>query len=66
MQRTFALCICRQNFEQTTDITPRKVYEVLPDQDAESVGMMRIIDDSGEDYLYPASFFILHSHYAPA
>jgi hypothetical protein len=58
MQRHFALCLIGSNGDQTADIQPRKVYEVLPDADAEGVGMMRIVDDSGEDYLYPASSFI--------
>lgn len=58
MQRNFVLCIHGKSGDQTSDITPRRVYEVLPDQDAESAEMMRVIDDSGEDYLYPALFFI--------
>jgi hypothetical protein len=35
----------------------RKLYEVLPDEDAAIHGQVRIIDESGEDYLYPESFF---------
>jgi hypothetical protein len=42
-----------------TDITPRRVYEVSPDTRAESVDMVRVVDDSGEGCLYSASFFIL-------
>ena len=34
-----------------------KIYVVLPDKDAESDGDLRIVDESGEDYLYPAEWF---------
>lgn len=36
-----------------------KVYPVLPDADAESHGQYRVIDESGEDYLYPQEYFSL-------
>ncbi|QQS49165.1 MAG: hypothetical protein IPM66_11330 [Acidobacteriota bacterium] len=39
-------------------LTPRKIYEVLSDEDSERSGYLRIIDDEGEDYLYPAKYFI--------
>lgn len=59
MQRHFALCICGSNSDQTTDIQPQKVYEVLPDGEAKSVGMIGIVDDSSEDYLYPLYCFLI-------
>ena len=37
----------------------RKIYQVIPDRDAEKHGQLRVIDESGEDYLYPAAFFAL-------
>ncbi len=37
----------------------RKIYQVIPDRDAEKHGQLRVIDESGEDYLYPATFFAL-------
>jgi hypothetical protein len=37
----------------------RKIYQVLPDEKAEKEGYLRIIDESGEDCLYPQSYFIL-------
>lgn len=58
MVRNFVLCLYGKAGDQTADITPRRVYEVLVDQDAEDADMVRVIDDSGEDYLYPTSFFI--------
>lgn len=36
----------------------RKVYQVLPDTDAARSGYLRVIDESGEDYLYRADFFV--------
>jgi len=36
-----------------------KIYHVLPDEEAASDGDIRVIDESGEDYLYPASFFVV-------
>jgi hypothetical protein len=36
----------------------RKIYRALPDRDAEQHALLRIIDESGEDYLYPAKLFM--------
>ncbi len=54
--QTFALCIGNKDCE---DLEMRKIYQVLPDDDAEREGYIRVIDESGEDYLYPQSYFIL-------
>lgn len=35
-----------------------KIYEVLPDAEAAAHGLIRVIDESGEDYLYPKTFFV--------
>jgi hypothetical protein len=51
----FVLCI--QN-DGADDLEPRKVYQVLPDRVAAREGHMRVIDESGEDYLYPAKYFV--------
>lgn len=40
-------------------ITPRKVYQVLPDRSAERSDYIRVIDDEGEDYIYPKKYFVL-------
>ena len=53
--QTFALCIENKDCE---DLEKRKIYQVLPDNDAEKEGYLRVIDESGEDYLYPQSYFI--------
>jgi len=50
----FAICLKNKGSE---DLVVRKVYQVLPDGRAERQGLLRIIDESGEDYLYPASYF---------
>ena len=36
-----------------------KIYRVIPDEDAAIDGDMRVIDESGEDYLYPANWFAM-------
>jgi hypothetical protein len=54
--KKFALCIENKNCE---DLEKRKIYQVLPDEEAEKEGYLRVIDESGEDYLYPQSYFIL-------
>jgi hypothetical protein len=52
----FALCVENKDSE---DLEKRKIYIVLPDEEAEREGYFRVVDESGEDYLYPASYFIL-------
>jgi len=55
-EKSFALCIENKECE---DLEKRKIYRVLPDEKAAKEGYFRIIDESGEDYLYPESYFIL-------
>ena len=50
----FAVCITSSE----PDLEIRKVYQVVPDETAEKEGHLRIIDESGEDYLYPANYFV--------
>ena len=52
----FAVCI--DNSGYPASLEPRKLYQVLPEAAAKAYGQMRIFDESGEDYLYPASCFI--------
>ena len=54
--KRFAICI--QNGEYAGTLELRKVYEVLEDPDAADRNYMRVIDESGEDYLYPCSWFV--------
>ncbi len=55
-KREFALCIENKDCE---DLEKRKIYQVLPDEDAAKEGYIRVIDESEEDYLYPISYFVL-------
>ena len=50
----FAVCVANEGYD---DLEVWKVYQVLPDAKAASVGCLRVIDESGEDYLYPADRF---------
>jgi hypothetical protein len=52
------LVICIDNSEYPASLETRKIYQVVPDEDAEIIGHIRVIDESGEDYLYPESCFI--------
>ena len=52
----FVLCVENKDCE---DLEKRKIYQVLPDDEAAKEGYLRVIDESGEDYLYPESYFIL-------
>ena len=56
MQKKFAVCIENRDSE---DLEKRKIYEILPDEKAEREGYFRVVDESGEDYLYPQSYFVL-------
>jgi hypothetical protein len=50
----FATCLANEGYD---DLEVWKVYQVLPDANAAGVGCIRVIDESGEDYLYPADWF---------
>lgn len=52
------LVVCTENYGYEASLELRKLYELLPDPDAEKHDQVRIIDESGEDYLYPKSFFL--------
>jgi hypothetical protein len=49
--------VCIQNSGYPASLELHKIYRVLPDEDARREGDLRIIDESGEDYLYPAEWF---------
>jgi len=55
-EQTFALCVENKDCD---DLEKRKIYQVLPDDAAAKDGYLRVIDESGEDYLYPESYFIM-------
>ena len=51
----FMLCVENKDCE---DLERRKIYQVLPDNEASKEGYVRVVDESGEDYLYPESYFV--------
>ena len=53
----FAICVNNADYPASLEL--HKIYRVLADKDAEADGDMRIIDESGEDYLYPVNYFVL-------
>jgi len=54
-ERKFVLCIRNEECE---DLELRKIYHVLPDKKALQDGYLRVVDETGEDYLYPESYFV--------
>ncbi|HEY8021586.1 MAG TPA: hypothetical protein VIH93_10815, partial [Thermoanaerobaculia bacterium] len=53
---TFVLCVDNAGYEASLE--PRKVYRAIDDPSAEKHGMIRVVDESGEDYLFPARLFV--------
>lgn len=54
-EQEYVLCVRNEECE---DLELRKIYQVLPDKHAARDSYLRIIDESGEDYLYPESYFV--------
>ncbi len=54
--KQYAICIKNKDSE---DLVVRKIYPVIPDDKAEKEKHLRIIDESGDDYLYPADYFFV-------
>ena len=52
----FAVCV--DNCDYPASLELHKIYRVVPDEDAAAEGDIRIIDESGEDYLYSANRFV--------
>ena len=53
------LVVCIDNDGYPASLEKRKIYVALRDSDAEEHGLLRIIDESGDDYLYPKALFRL-------
>jgi hypothetical protein len=51
------LVVCVDNSGYEAALERRKLYALLPDSAAEAKGLLRVIDESGEDYLYPSRMF---------
>ena len=55
-QPRFAVCIDIEGYPASLEL--RKIYRILPDKKGAKHGLIRVIDESGEDYLYPERFFV--------
>jgi hypothetical protein len=55
---TGKLAVCIRNTGYEASLERRKIYTVLADLDAKKHKMLRVVDESGEDYLFPESFFL--------
>jgi len=51
--------LCLKNDGYSASLEKRKIYRVLPDSDASAHSLIRVVDESGEDYLYPMEWFAL-------
>jgi hypothetical protein len=56
MAKRFAICVRNDGCGGTLDL--RKVYRVFEDAASEEKGFVRVVDESGEDYLYPSDYFV--------
>ncbi len=53
----YAICVENTGYEASLEI--RKVYDLIEDDDAAQHGLLRVVDESGEDYLFPKEFFVV-------
>lgn len=58
-KRASSFAVCIDNHEYPVSLELHKLYRVVPDEDAARDGDLRIVDESGEDYLYPARNFVV-------
>ena len=58
MKREAGFVICIDNKGYLASLELRKIYQVIPDKSAAALRQVRVIDESGEDYLYPEDFFV--------
>jgi len=52
----FVICVENEGYEASLEF--RKVYDVLEDKEVETHGLVRVVDESGEDYLFPEEYFV--------
>jgi hypothetical protein len=50
--------VCARNDEYQASLERRKIYRTLPDKAALALGLIRVVDESGESYLYPKTLFV--------
>ncbi len=56
LELRFAICI--KNDGYVDDLNVRTVYQILPDESAARSNYVRVVDETGEDYLYPSTYFV--------
>jgi hypothetical protein len=56
MHQRYAVCVRNDDYPASLEL--RKLYPVIEDAFAAEHGLVRVVDESGEDYLYPAEFFV--------
>lgn len=52
----YVVCVDNKDFEVSLEL--RKIYEVVDDASAAAHGQLRVVDESGEDYLFPSQLFV--------
>lgn len=57
LKRDVQFVVCIKNKDYSASLELRKLYQVLPDSTAEKLEQIRVTDESGEDYLFPESYF---------
>ena len=55
VKRSYVVCVSNEGY--SASLEPRKVYRSLPDARGKKLGLVRVVDESGEDYLYPKASF---------
>ena len=56
VQPQFAVCVSNEGYPASLEL--RKIYRILADEKAAKHNMVRVVDESGEDYLYPEDYFV--------
>jgi hypothetical protein len=51
----YVVCVTNEGYR--VSLVVRRIYQVVPDREAEKRGLVRVVDESGEDYLYPKKLF---------
>jgi hypothetical protein len=58
MKREAQFVICIGNKGYPASLKLRKIYQAIPDKAASRLHQLRVVDESGEDYLYPQDYFV--------
>jgi hypothetical protein len=56
MKTKYVVCVKNQDYPASLEL--RKIYPLMQDSSAMKLGMLRVVDESGEDYLYPEDHFV--------